>query len=266
VEPVILVYVLWLIWFLSWLASAMLDGRTRKLTVIQDVIYRLVTIVGAVTLLFGFLPDPGMDVRQKFWLPLSGPPGWVLAGVLGVALCFYWWSRIAIGFTLPGSAKPHAQFVETGPYRWVRHPIYLSLIVAAFATALVFGRPSSLAGAMLLTAAFVVKILIGENVLRSDSTAYDDYADRVPMLMPLPWHAHDRGDAPPRGQAAAGVPPVDFRKAPFGVPPSAAPSAPVAATPPVPQTAGPGTPKAVQLDLLLDDERDEPRATGEKTP
>lgn len=184
-QPIVAVYLLWLMWSLSWLGAALLANKTKMLSIAQDVLYRTLIIVGGVMLLFGFLPDPGFDVRNKFWLPLSGIAGWLLVAVLFLAICFAWWARICRGFHLPGSTKKRAPFTEAGPYKWVRHPIYVSLVVGAIATGLVFGRPSSLGGAGLLAIAFLFKILIEESVLRGEYGSFDDYADRVPMLLPF---------------------------------------------------------------------------------
>jgi methyltransferase len=65
------------------------------------------------------------------FVPASAPPGWVLLGLFALlqpvrlwviaSLGRYWSTRV---LTLPGTP-----LVDTGPYRWMRHPNYL--IVAA---------------------------------------------------------------------------------------------------------------------------------------
>jgi protein-S-isoprenylcysteine O-methyltransferase Ste14 len=184
-QPNFVIYVPWALWFLSWLGAALVSNAKKRLTLAQDVLYRMLVIIGTVTLLFGFLPDPGFDVRNTLWQPLDGTLGWILLTVVVVAFLFAWWARICLGFSLPGSGKKQEPFVEAGPYKWVRHPIYASLIIAAFATALMFGRPSCLGGATLLTVAFVLKILLQENALHAETGAFEDYAERVPMLVPF---------------------------------------------------------------------------------
>ena len=184
-QPNFAIYVLWLIWFLSWLGAALLTNGTKRLNLAQDVLYRMMVIVGSVTMLFGFLPDPGFDVRNTLWQPVTGAAGWVLVAVVLVAFCVAWLARIRLGFHLPGSTRTPDLFIEAGPYKWVRHPVYACLIVGAVATALMFGRPSSLGGAVLLAIAFVVRIHFEESALRSETGSYDDYAERVPMLVPF---------------------------------------------------------------------------------
>ena len=204
-QPIIAVYVLWLVWFLSWIGAALLTSGAKRLNIAQDVLYRTMIIVGAVTLLFGFLFDPGFDVRNKLWMPLSGLNGWLVVALLTVCFCFAWWARICLGFQLPGSAHKPQPFCEKGPYRWIRHPIYAALIVGGFATALLFGRPSSLVGAGVMAVAFLFKIGVEETSLRRELGSFDDYAERVSMLLPLPHFRRARAPAKWADEAAPAI-------------------------------------------------------------
>ena len=238
-QPIIVVYALWLVWFLSWIGLALLANASKRLNIAQDVFYRTMIIVGSVTLLFGFLPDPGFDVRNKLWMPLSGTPGWIVVGLIGVCFCFAWWARICQGFALAGSARKPAPFREKGPYRWMRHPIYVALIVSCIATGLAFGRPSSLAGAALIALAFLFKIIVEEGALRSEFGSFSDYAERVPMLLPLPRPGERSARAM---RAAETAPAVNLLTQVMAAvePKSALPAAPVEpAKPPAPASEAP---------------------------
>lgn len=179
-QPIVVIYLLWVMWFLTWLAAAMgTHWPRRKLSGPQNFIYRLTTLA-ATFLLFTITPWPGLDVQYRFWeRALDESLSWLLVGIAFAGLCLAWWS------TVHRIVQRHREIVDNGPYGIVRHPIYLGLIIAVFATAVMFGRPSSLSGALLFTIAFVVKILIEERVLCEDSYAYDDYIGRVPMLVPF---------------------------------------------------------------------------------
>jgi protein-S-isoprenylcysteine O-methyltransferase Ste14 len=186
VQPIVAIFVLWMMWILSWLALAMGAKREpRRLSSLQNTAYCAAVFVGAL-LLCSFTPWPGLDVQYVLWPTLKSTLGWLMVVLAFAGFCLAWWARIRRGLHW---AKVDARtevfhIVETGPYKRVRQPIALGLAVAAFATAVVFGKPSSLCGALLLTIAFVVKALIEEHVLRGEMGAYDDYADRVPMLLP----------------------------------------------------------------------------------
>ena len=77
--------------------------------------------------------------------------------------------------------------IDTGPYAIVRHPIYTGLIAAIFATALVKGTLSGIAGALVMTFAFWIKARLEERFLREQlgPEDYNSYRRRVPMLVPF---------------------------------------------------------------------------------
>ena len=73
------------------------------------------------------------------------PTGASVATV-GVVLCalgiaFAIWARIHIGrnWGMPMSIKSDPELVTTGPYKWVRHPIYAGGLCAAFGSMLAAG-------------------------------------------------------------------------------------------------------------------------------
>ena len=93
------------------------------------------------------------------------------------------------GAPLVGLADQKAghHVVDTGPYRLVRHPIYLGLIFAAFATAIEKGTSYALFGAAILTFGFYRKARREERFLRVElgEDAYDAYACKTAMLVPF---------------------------------------------------------------------------------
>jgi protein-S-isoprenylcysteine O-methyltransferase Ste14/GNAT superfamily N-acetyltransferase len=91
--------------------------------------------------------------------------------------------------------------VTDGLYSWTRHPMMLGLLVAFWAT------PDLTVGHLLFAAAATGYVLVGirfeeRDLRRRFGAAYDDYARRVPAVVPRPG----RRPAPAR-QAAAVQPP-----------------------------------------------------------
>jgi protein-S-isoprenylcysteine O-methyltransferase Ste14 len=188
VQPIIAILVLWVFWILTWLAAVMgARQEAGKLTALQNVFYRVAVFLGFL-LLCSFTPWPGLDVKYGLWRTLSSTAGWLMVLAAFAAFAFAWWARIQRGLHWASVERRSEAFhvVETGPYAVVRQPVFLGLIVAAFATAVVFGRPSSFCGAFVLSVAFIAKALIEEHMLRGELLAYDDYAEQVPMLLPIP--------------------------------------------------------------------------------
>jgi protein-S-isoprenylcysteine O-methyltransferase Ste14 len=94
--------------------------------------------------------------------------------------------------------RPHVapHFVTPGPYRLVRHPLYLGFLVAFWATPHM--TLSHLFFASATTAYIVLAIQFEEHdLLRAHGRLYAEYRQRVSMLLPLP-----RGTRAATGQDA----------------------------------------------------------------
>lgn len=83
----------------------------------------------------------GVDHQGASWMAVRLPLGMRVTGlVLGLAaLTTLWAVHRALGdnFTTSVMPKAHHTLVQTGPYRWVRHPMYSSYLVLFLAAFLV---------------------------------------------------------------------------------------------------------------------------------
>ncbi|MFO0850403.1 MAG: NnrU family protein [Gemmataceae bacterium] len=81
-----------------------------------------------------------------------------------------------------GRAYTHRPFVTPGPYRWVRHPLYVGWLAAFWAA------PTMTAAHLLFAVGMTVYILAAirweERDLADAHPEYADYRRRVPMLVP----------------------------------------------------------------------------------
>ena len=136
---------------------------------------------------------------------LHGPVRWLTTFASVAALAGFVWGVVALrGFdpfgTLPlraasrGTPPPSSAFVARGPYRYVRHPLYLFVLILIWATPRL--STDRLLFNLLWTAWVVVGTRLEERDLLTDfGQTYRQYRHSVPMLIPLPgFLRHDRQD------------------------------------------------------------------------
>jgi protein-S-isoprenylcysteine O-methyltransferase Ste14 len=119
----------------------------------------------------------------------AGPTRFGSALALTVAgLAFTVWARVHLGRNWSGTVtlKEGHELIRTGPYAYVRHPIYAGLMVALLGSAVACGELRALIGFVIVTAALVRKLRIEERFMReSFPEQYRDYCAEVPALIPF---------------------------------------------------------------------------------
>lgn len=185
-EPTI--YALWGAWVVSWTVAAFWTNRTEKRAGIgAELFFRLLFYLGAI-LVLAF--PPGHHYAQVQLWRFGEALNWILVVLTAAGFLFAWWARIHLGRLWSDwgvTKKAGHHVVDTGPYRLVRHPIYLGIIVAAFATAIEKGTSFALLGAAIVSFAFYTKARGEERFLRAElaEDSYDAYARRTAMLLPF---------------------------------------------------------------------------------
>ena len=110
---------------------------------------------------------------------------WTIAVQVAAALLMFY-ARITFGRrSFHAAANPTAGGVVTsGPYAFVRHPIYAAVLY--FTWAAVVDHPSwvSVGGAVLITAGAVARMLMEERFLVQRYPEYRDYMRRTARVVP----------------------------------------------------------------------------------
>ncbi len=113
---------------------------------------------------------------------------YALAGVILAALLLTWWARIHLGrlWSSAITRKEEHRLITTGPYAFMRHPIYTGLITALLATAVTEATSLALVGAVIMSLSLWLKARAEERFLTAelDLDAYETYRRCVPMLIP----------------------------------------------------------------------------------
>ncbi len=134
---------------------------------------------------------PGLDVRFG-WSPEFGR---VIqsAGLIGLALgsALFSWAMLSNQFfeTKVRIQTDRGQTVATsGPYRYVRHPGYVGMIIEILATPVLLGSLYGIVPAVIAAALFVVRTALEDRTLQQELPGYAAYAQRVPFrLLPGVW-------------------------------------------------------------------------------
>lgn len=129
-----------------------------------------------------------------YLLVLEGPLRWAAHTVAALAIALFVWGAFALSGLdlfglaslrahLGGEQQPAPVFIVRGPYRWVRHPWYLGVIM------LLWAGTEVTADRLLLNVLWTAWICAGARLeevdLRREFGAdYDKYRRHVPMLVP----------------------------------------------------------------------------------
>ncbi len=143
--------------------------------------------LGAIGGLLVYLLNPAWmrwaQLDLPTWLRLTGGP----LGLVGLAL-FYWVFQFLGGNVTP-TARTRAQhtLVTSGPYRWVRHPMYSSGAVLFGAYSLLTANWFVAAMCAIALVLLVVRVPAEEaNLIDRFGGAYRDYMRRTGRFLPRP--------------------------------------------------------------------------------
>jgi protein-S-isoprenylcysteine O-methyltransferase Ste14 len=119
-------------------------------------------------------------VVAAIFLVFARPSGRTLAWSLLLVLPGLWLRGYAAGYV-----KKNAELTRTGPYAYTRNPLYLGSMGIAFGFAIAAGQLwLGLLLVVLFLAIYVPTILSEETFLRGAFTSFEEYARRVPRLLP----------------------------------------------------------------------------------
>jgi protein-S-isoprenylcysteine O-methyltransferase Ste14 len=168
-----------------WLASidpGLLAERMKSPVQKDQKAWDRLFLLGVAVGYFAWLALMAWDARRMAW---SHVPLW--AQVAGGALIVVSYLGIAWVYRTNSFAAPvikidaerHQTVISTGPYAFVRHPMYAFALLQFVGGPLMLGSWWGLAGAMAIALAIAGRTLGEEQMLRAELAGYDDYARRV---------------------------------------------------------------------------------------
>ncbi|MGB8308577.1 MAG: isoprenylcysteine carboxylmethyltransferase family protein [Methanoregula sp.] len=181
----LLFFLVWVAFYIYWLVSAWITRSPvkRKQSRFAFLSYGGVWVVIWVILVTVFVPDLMSDRI------IPAGIGFTIAGlIITVAgLAFAIWARVHLGKNWSGMPviREEHTITRTGPYSFVRHPIYSGLILAFFGTAIGIGYVWVFCCVPLIFVLFVIKFRIEEKFLEEEfGEEYARYKREIKALIP----------------------------------------------------------------------------------
>jgi protein-S-isoprenylcysteine O-methyltransferase Ste14 len=175
----------WYVFAAYWATTSLRVKPTKAQEKLADRLGTIVVMVVSFELLFTRSLRYGL-LGERF---ASAESGIAWAGIvltyLGVAIAI--WARYCLGeyWSARVTLKEGHQIIRSGPYAFVRHPIYTGMLAAAAGTALVIGEWRGVLALALILISFWRKALREENMLTSEfGEAYAAYRRSTGFLVP----------------------------------------------------------------------------------
>jgi protein-S-isoprenylcysteine O-methyltransferase Ste14 len=154
----------------------------------QKVIVRFASLI-----FFGAFLLPGFDYRYGWSRRSFGPePLWLMIMAQVVALAGYlmtYWVMDANSYASRTIRVEEGQkVISVGPYRIVRHPMYMGAVISMLFTPLALGSYWAVPAFALIVPVIVLRILNEEKVLRQELAGYSEFCQRTRYrLFPFVW-------------------------------------------------------------------------------
>jgi protein-S-isoprenylcysteine O-methyltransferase Ste14 len=146
----------------------------------------LLTIAVAMTLLFWDRARAGILAARL--VPRSDAASAIAIALTFAGILLAIWARLYLGgnWSAIVAIKQDHSLVRSGPYRYVRHPIYAGILTAMLGNAIGFGEAGCLLSIPIAFAAFLAKARMEDDFLDARFGAeHRRYREQVKSLIPL---------------------------------------------------------------------------------
>jgi len=178
---------MWIAWAAVWLLWALRTKRAQvRLNRSEALTYMVPTFLGV----WVFFADRRALVRVRLWRPgLPAIPWlmWLGAAMTFAGLAFAIWARLYLGKNWSGLVvvKQEHELIRTGPYRFVRHPIYSGILLALIGTALCKRNLWGFVGIALVWLGLWMKSRLEERfMVETFGAQYEEYRRTTGALLP----------------------------------------------------------------------------------
>jgi len=170
--------VVWIIWAVRTKPTQMREGVSSCLS------YTIINVAAFYLMFSGDVPLQYLRTHLFSSNPVTEAVG---IAITFAGIVFAVWARVYLGgnWSSTVTLKVGHQLVRSGPYRWVRHPIYTGMILGMLGTAIVRAQVRGAIAVVLVYIGFKIKSKIEERVMTETfGTQYDDYRSSTGAILP----------------------------------------------------------------------------------
>jgi protein-S-isoprenylcysteine O-methyltransferase Ste14 len=178
---------MWMAWAGLWGLWALRTKRAQtRLNLSEALTYMVPTFPGV----WIFFAPHRILVRVGLWWEAIPDIPWLMwlgAAMTLVGLLFAIWARLYLGKNWSGlvQVKHDHELIRTGPYRFVRHPIYAGILLALVGTSICRRNVWGFLGVALVGLGFWLKSRLEERfMVETFGAQYDDYRRATGALIP----------------------------------------------------------------------------------
>jgi len=161
--------------------SSRLDSQPNKLVALSYVIVQAIILA----LLIFVNMAHGLTISKL--VILGSILEWL--GIIGILVSAYIIRSSLTAMPLP---KEHGQLATNGLYKYVRHPMYTSVLIFSLGLAINSGEIYKYLLVIGLTVLFYYKSIYEEEYLTKKYVDYKSYANKTPRLVPFSIHSRSR--------------------------------------------------------------------------
>lgn len=180
-----LIFALWILFYSYWAISAIgVKKSVRGRPWLESACLRILLAIIALVLFRVFHVFVRVPVRSSN----------SIADGVGVCLClagqgFAVWARRHLGrnWGIPMSLKEGHELITTGPYRYLRHPIYTGILLAMLGSSIAVGRVWLVV--LMVVGLFLIYSARTEEQLMMQAfpREYPEYKKKTKALIPFVW-------------------------------------------------------------------------------